>query len=63
MAQYDVFSTTFYAVGTQLLKQDEKAADNMAFTVASISSDCKQTSAQDLTDKFQTTIEKYGASA
>ena len=57
MAKFDVFSNTFYPVGSALLRQDEKAVDTTAFKMLDL--DCKQTNAQDLADKFQATMEKY----
>ncbi|KAM0696754.1 hypothetical protein Q7P36_004003 [Cladosporium allicinum] len=57
VAKFDVFSNTFYPVGSALLRQDEKVVDTTAFKMLDL--DCKQTNAQDLADKFQTTMEKY----
>jgi hypothetical protein len=62
VAQYDVFSTTFHTVGTHLLKEDEKAADTLAFTIVDSVPECKQTGLQELTNKFTATIEKFGGS-
>jgi hypothetical protein len=60
VAQSDVFSVPFHPSGTALAKLDEKAADEMAFKIADLAPDCKQTNAQDLADKFQTMMGKYG---
>ena len=60
MAKYDVFSATFSNVATSVLKLDEKAVDEMAFTIVGLAPDCKQTNVQELSKSFSAAVKKYG---
>ena len=60
MAKYDVFSGTFYNVVASVLKLDEKAVDEMAFTIVGLAPDCKQTNVQELSKSFSAAVKKYG---
>jgi hypothetical protein len=61
IAKYELFDDMFRNVGAQLLLQDEKSADAMAFYVFGLAPDCKMTAINDLSDKFTAALDKYDA--
>jgi hypothetical protein len=59
IAKYELFDDMFRNVGAQLLLQDEKSVDAMAFYVLGLAPDCKKAAINDLSKKFTKAITKY----